>query len=73
MTPGIAPTGISYDRMHISGSMIRTSVWWEVIEGVVYDVATLISRDDKSLSYLQIIDTGELIIRNIVLVPGNLG
>lgn len=73
MTPGIAPTGISYDRMHIPGSMIRTSVWREVIEGIVYDVATLISRDDESLSYLQIIDTAELIIRNIVLVPGNLG
>ena len=73
MTPEIAPTGISYDRMHIPGSMIRTSLWREVIEGVVYDVATLISRDDGSLSYLQIIDTGELIVRNIVPVPGNLG
>ena len=73
MTPEIAPTGISYDRMHIPGSMIRTSLWREVIEGVVYDVATLISRDDGSLSYLQIIDTGELIVRNIVPVPDNLG
>lgn len=69
----VAPTGISYDRMHIPGSMIRTSLWREVIEGVVYDVATLISRDDESQSFLQIIDSGELIVRNIVPVPGNLG
>jgi len=73
MTPGVAPTGIYYDRMYIPGGTIRTSLWREVIEGVVYDVATLISRDDGSLSYLQIIDTGELIVRNIVPVPDNLG
>lgn len=73
MTPGVAPTGIYYDRMYIPGGTIRTSLWREVIDGVVYDVATLVNREDDSQSYLQIIDTGALIIRNLVPVPGNLG
>lgn len=73
MTPGVAPTGIYYDRMYIPGGTIRTSLWREVIDGVVYDVATLVNREDESQSYLQIIDTGELIVRNLVPVPGNLG
>lgn len=74
ITVEVAPTGIFYDRMYFPGGTIRTSHWHIVIEGVDYCIATMIDREDASLSYLLInIDSGEQTISNLVLVPGNLG